>query len=198
MGGECHNANEPKRTSPLEDVMPDNHIESVEFDRRRFHELSASAFFGVLAGSMSADAAQQEGAALQGTQDGRKPEDASNPFLYEPNICRGLNTCRGKGRGDGRGGLSACAGRSACATAPQHPCAGHNLCRGLGACDEGDPKEYEVGYPGENTCHAKGACGVPIPAKKAHVWQQARRRFEAIMADAGKKVGTAPQFDTLD
>lgn len=163
--------------------------EVSEVDRRKFHQLTMGALAGLLAGA-AGSAAEAEGA----EQAQRKPKRVvlANSLLLEPNICRGLNICKGKGRGDGAGGPNKCVGMSICATAPSHTCNGSNQCRGLGACDVGDPNEFQVGYPGENTCKGKGACGVPIPLSKDHIWQQARRRFEAVLEDAGGKAGPAP------
>lgn len=158
---------------------------SSEIDRRLFHQLTVAAFMGAVAGTA-------DDAAAQARKQKDKPADRGNPMLLEPNICRGLNICKGKGRGDGLGGPNKCVGMSVCATAPAHICNGKNECRGLGACDVGDPARYQIGYPGENTCKTKGACGVPIPQEKDHIWQQARRRFEALLKDAGGNAGPAP------
>lgn len=158
-------------------------------DRRAFHQLTTAAFLGAAAGltETAAVAAEPKPATKP-----LKPADRGNPLLLEPNICRGLNTCKGKGRGDGRGGANQCVGTSTCALVATHICAGNNECRGQGACDVGDPAIYQINYPGENTCRGKGACGVPITADKDHIWRQARRRFEALMADIGGRAGTAP------
>lgn len=155
------------------------------FERRTFHELTVAALLGVIAGT-------SEEAEAQPREMQAKPVDLGNPLLREPNICRGLNACKGKGRGSATGGQNQCAGTSVCATVAAHVCSGNNNCRGQGACDQGDPAKYQVGYPGENTCKGKGACGVPIPREKDHVWQQARRRLEALIKDAGGNAGAAP------
>ena len=162
--------------------------EPASMDRRTFSQLTTAAFLGMVAGAE--EDANAQPAPLKAKV---KPVDRRNPFLVEPNICRGLNVCKGKGRGDGAGGPNQCVGMSVCATVSTHTCAGNNDCRGQGACDVGDPAIYEVGYPGENTCKAKGACGVPIPIEKDHIWRQARRRFEAIIKDAGGNAGPAPK-----
>ena len=166
--------------------------ESGAMDRRGFSQLTTAALLGMVAGA----AAESEEAVAQPAPPPKakvKAVDRRNLFLSEPNICRGLNVCKGKGRGDGQGGPNKCVGTSVCATVSDHTCAGNNDCRGQGACDVGDPAIYEVGYPGENTCKAKGACGVPIPIEKDHIWRQARRRFEAIIKDAGGNAGPAPR-----
>ena len=160
--------------------------ESHGVNRRGFHELAMGALAGMLAGAGGSEAAAQPAPPKA------KRAVRANLLLQEPNICRGLNICKGKGRGDGFGGPNKCVGQSVCATAPEHVCASHNTCRGLGACDEGDPRKYQVNYPGENTCQGLGACGVPIPAKKDHIWVQARRRFVAVLEDAGGRAGPAP------
>jgi hypothetical protein len=124
-----------------------------------------------------------------------KTVDSGNPLLKEPNICRGLNTCKGKGAGSVGGGPNQCAGQSVCAIATNMGCATSNNCRGLGGCNAGDPTQVQVDYPGENTCRGKGACGVPIAGKdKRELWKKVRRRFEALMADAGRSVGPYPPW----
>ena len=165
--------------------------EPEAIDRRGFYQLTTAAFLGMIAGAAEdADAQGQKPAPAAKPK--VKPVNRTNLFLMEPNICRGLNVCKGKGKGDGRGGPNKCVGMSVCATVAAHTCNGNNDCRGQGACDIGDPNVYAVGYPGENTCEGKGACGVPIPVSKDHIWKQARRRFEAIVRDAGGKAGAAP------
>ena len=164
-----------------------NYDESTCGDRRDFNKLVAAAFSGLVTATTASCASAEDD---EITRD-EKPKDGSNPLLREPHVCRGLNTCKNKG-GDGKGGTgkNACAGQGACHTAPQHGCSGQNDCRGLGACDEGMWPDSQPGYPGENTCKGKGGCQVPLLPEKEDVWRQARNRFKALMADAGKKAGT--------
>lgn len=151
-------------------------------DRRNFYkQLTLAAVSGILAVSSETD--NEVEAAPQAPR--VKPKDVSNPLLCEPHVCRGLNTCKGKGR-DGR---NQCAGMGVCHTAPANQCGGQNSCRGLGACDN----PPQPNYPGENTCKGKGGCEVPMLPNKVAMWKQARARFEALMADMGKKFGPAPQ-----
>ena len=163
--------------------------ESNSMDRRVFHQLTAAALVGIVAGTAENAEAQQP---VGKPMDKVKGVDVSNPLLKEPNICRGLNICKGKGKGDGFGGPNKCVGMSACAIVSEHVCAGNNDCRGQGACDVGDPAKYQLNYPGENTCSGKGACGVPITPDKDHIWRQARKRFELLLKDAGGQAGPAP------
>lgn len=83
----------------------------------------------------------------------------------------------------GKGGKNACAGMGACATAKAHSCKGENACAGLGGCGA---------KPGENKCKGMGGCSVPL-TDKPKAWAMARKRFEQVMAKAGKKVGPAPK-----
>jgi hypothetical protein len=142
-------------------------MESSTFNRRRFSQLAAAAFGGLLAGS-------QAGEAMAQAQSGKAAE--KNPMLSDPHICRGLNTCKGKGKSK----TNACAGQGACATARAHTCHFHNDCRGQGGCG---------GSPGENSCRAKGACAVPLYPQ---TWRKARKRFEEIMTKDGQKFGPVP------
>jgi hypothetical protein len=134
-----------------------------ELNRRDFSRLTAAAFGGVLAGAGIAPAAED------------KKDTTKSPLLFEPHICRGLNTCKGKGKDN------ACAGQGNCATVEAHSCKGENDCRGQGGCA---PK------PGENACKGMGGCEVPVT--KDETWKKARKRFEEVMAKEGKKVGPAP------
>lgn len=138
--------------------------------RRDFHKLTAAAFGGLLAGGSTAS---------QAADDEEKAKVSVDPalLLAEPHTCRGLNSCKSKGRGD----ENACAGQSACATVKAHDCAGMNDCKGQGGCG---------GYPGQNSCKAKGHCAVPLSKS---TWAIARKQFEHLMKDAGKKVDSPPK-----
>jgi hypothetical protein len=118
------------------------------------------------------------GASLVRADDEPKKKDPNKPLLLqEPHICRGLNpTCKGEVKGK----KNDCAGMSHGPTVKEHVCKGHNDCAGEGGCGE---------HPGENECKGKGGCEVPLSDK---TWPKARRRFEELMAKAGKKFGDAP------
>ena len=139
-----------------------------ELHRRDFTRLTMAAFGGLVAGT---------GVAFAQDKDDKKT-GKKNPLLYEPHICRGLNTCKGKAKGK----ENSCAGQGACATVEAHSCKGENECRGQGGCGA---------KPGENACKGMGGCEVPIG--KDETWKKARKRFEEVMAADGKKVGPAPK-----
>jgi hypothetical protein len=145
-------------------------MEPSTINRRRFSQLAAAAFGGLLAGS------QAEQAVAQAQSGGQGAPAEKNPLLSDPHVCRGLNTCKGKGKSKD----NACAGQGSCATARAHTCHAANDCRGQGGCGAS---------PGENSCRSKGACGVPLSPR---TWKKARKRFEEIMAKDGKKFGPAP------
>lgn len=139
--------------------------------RRDFHRLTAAAIGGILAGA--------SGTSVASAQDKDAPKVSVDPALLlrgDPNVCRGLNACQGKGKG-----THACAGQSVCATAKAHACNGENDCKGLGGCG---------GYPGQNTCKGKGHCAIPL---QKDTWALARKQFEHLMKDAGRKFGNAPK-----
>ena len=131
-------------------------------NRRDFQRLTLAAFGGLVAGATVVNR-------------GLGAEEV-NPLLSEPHVCRGLNTCKAKGAGK----ENACAGTGACATATAHECATLNSCKGQGGCGAA---------PGENKCKSMGQCAVPL---KDEAWSKARKRFEELMAKAGKQVGPAP------
>jgi len=140
-------------------------VTSKIVSRRDFSMLAAAAVGGLVAGGNPAEAQE-------------KPEIFVDPSLLligDPNVCRGLNACNGKGKGS-----HACAGQGVCATVAAHSCQGQNACKGQGGCG---------GYPGQNTCKEKGHCAVPLSEK---TWAIARKQFEHLMSDVGKKVGAAP------
>jgi hypothetical protein len=140
-------------------------MQDRELNRRDFSRLTAAAFGGLLAGAGIAPAAED------------KKDTTKSPLLFEPHICRGLNTCKGKDPQKD----NACAGQGNCATVAAHSCKGENACRGQGACGA---------KPGENACKGMGGCEVPIA--KDEMWKRVRKRFEEVMAKEGKKVGPAP------
>jgi len=145
-------------------------MQRSDVSRRGFHKLTMAAFGGMVAGAGTSAMGQEKA--------DDKPKVNVDPalLLSEPHVCRGLNTCKGKGKGD-----HACAGQGACTSVAAHSCAGENDCKGQGGCG---------GYPGQNTCKGKGHCAVPLQKK---TWALARKQFEQLMKDAGKKVGDAPK-----
>lgn len=166
----------------------------IELNRRDFARLTASAFGGIVAGSIAgcrkAPESETSGAGVEKDDRGDTPSPEGEApaasqaeeteevslLLQEPHVCRGLNTCAGKGKG----GDNACAGQGACATATAHSCSGMNECKGQGGCG---------GKQGENACKGMGGCHVPLE----HGWEDVRARFEAAMKAAGKEFGPAPQ-----
>jgi len=141
-------------------------MENNELNRRHFSKLTMAAFGGMLAGAGVVHAAADD-----------KKTGKKNPYLYDPHICRGLNTCKGTDPQKD----NACAGQGDCATIEAHSCKGDNTCRGQGGCGE---------KIGENACKGMGGCEVPIGNDAK--WKKARKRFEEVMTAEGKKVGTAP------
>lgn len=139
--------------------------------RRKFSQLAATAFGGLVAGAAASSALAQK------KDENPKLKVDPGLLLAEPHTCKGLNTCKGKGKGE----KNACAGQGACATAKAHDCKGMNDCKGQGGCG---------GYPGQNTCKSTGHCAVPLSKE---TWALARKQFEQLMGDAGKKVGPAPK-----
>lgn len=139
--------------------------------RRDFHKLTMAALGGLVAGTAVSSA--------QAQKKDESPKLKVDPglLLKDPHTCKGLNTCKGKGKGE----KNACAGQGACGTAKGHDCKGMNDCKGQGGCG---------GYPGQNTCKSTGHCAVPLSKE---TWALARKQFEQLMTDAGKKVGPAPK-----
>lgn len=151
--------------------MQSEAVQNGPVQRRDFHKLTMAAFGGLVAGATASMAqAQKKDEKLKLNVD-------PSLLLEEPHSCKGLNTCKGKGKGE----KNACAGQGACATAKAHDCKGMNDCKGQGGCG---------GYPGQNTCKSKGHCATPL---KKETWTLARKQFEQLMEDAGKKVGPAPK-----
>lgn len=143
-----------------------------QVSRRNFTKLATAAVGGILVGARSASAQGQTSGAVGQNE---FPVDASL-LLQDPNVCRGLNSCDGKGSG-----RHSCAGQSSCATVAEHSCKGTNDCKGQGGCGQ---------YPGQNTCKGLGHCAVPL---KEADWTLARKQFEQLMKDTGRKFGNAPK-----
>lgn len=145
-------------------------MQSTSVKRREFHKLTMAAVGGLFAGTRVGFAQEKKE---------EKPSISVDPafLIQEPHVCRGLNSCKSKGKGKD----NACAGQGACATVKVHSCNGQNDCKGQGGCG---------GYPGQNTCQAKGHCAVPLSKE---TWAIARKQFEHLMGDLDKKVGKAPK-----
>jgi hypothetical protein len=108
-------------------------MKSDTLNRRQFHQITAAALGGMIAGATL----------------GCSSEETANAGPIEKHLCRGLNTCKG----NGAGGDNACAGQGACATVEHQSCGGKNACKNLGGCGE------EVG---QNECKGQGGCQVPL------------------------------------
>jgi hypothetical protein len=148
-------------------------------DRRQINRLSLAALGGLVAGALSGCGGGGQAPQDKGEKkDGKKSGTADGPrLLQDPHVCRGINACNNKGK---KGTTNECAGQAHCATVASHDCNGMNDCKGQGGCGE---------HPGENECKGKGACEVPLSDK---TWPKARRRFEELMNQTGKKFGPAP------
>ena len=132
-------------------------------DRRQFNRLTAAAFSGMVAGSMS------------GCGGGSPPANVVvvNPDLH---LCRGLNDCQGKGA-DGK---NTCRGQGTCANVVAHECGGHNDCKNLGGCGAD---------AGRNACKGKGGCSVPLMDS---AWKSIRDRLESQWKAKPAEFGVAP------
>ena len=147
--------------------------------RRDLNRLALAALGGLTAGSLVGCGGTPSTKSGTSTETGttNKEADATPRLLQDPHVCRGINTCKNKGK---KGTTNECAGQAHCATVTAHDCNGMNACKGQGGCGE---------HPGENECKGKGGCEVPLSDK---TWPKARKRFEELMARAGKKFGAAP------
>ena len=148
-------------------------------DRRQIHQLTLAALGGLVAGSLvgCGKTPTTEDKTVGDKSDKGGTADAGPRLLQDPHVCRGINTCKNKGK---KGTTNECAGQAHCATVSVHDCNGTNDCKGQGGCGD---------HPGENECKGKGACAVPLSDK---TWPKARKRFEELMTQAGKKFGEAP------
>jgi hypothetical protein len=148
-------------------------------NRRDVNRLALAALGGLLSGAIAGCTAKPAGGGKP--QAGNAPsagaEEKASLLLNDPHVCRGINTCKNKGK---KGTSNDCAGQAQCATLAAHDCNGMNDCKGQGGCGQ---------HPGENDCKGKGGCAVPLSDK---TWPKARKRFEELMAKAGKKFGDAP------
>ena len=148
-------------------------------NRRDVTRLALAALGGLVTGALA-------GCGGNPTTEGKAPADAGkgagageklSRLLEDPHVCRGINTCKNKGK---KGTTNECAGQAHCASVAAHDCNGMNDCKGQGGCGE---------RPGENECKGKGGCEVPLSDK---TWPKARKRYEELMARAGKQFGDAP------
>ncbi len=148
-------------------------MSSDQLDRRRFHELSAAAIGGLVAGTVAGC----------GKNDPNKPvAQVPTTAVSERHLCRGLNDCKGQGSS----GKNDCRGQGDCATYPEHGCSGDNECKGQGGCGD------SVGL---NDCKGKGVCHVPLmePARET-----VRKRKETAWTKAAQKFADAPAAVSKD
>lgn len=141
--------------------------------RRAVNRMALAALGGLVSGVIAGCGGQGKTGKGQSTG----ADDKASLLLNDPHVCRGINTCKNKGK---PGTTNECAGQGTCATVAFHDCNGMNDCKGKGGCGE---------RPGQNDCKGKGGCAVPLSDK---TWPKARKRFEELMAKAGKKFGDAP------
>jgi hypothetical protein len=144
-------------------------------NRRDLIRLGFAALGGLLTGVVAGCGGQRKTQVENDQSTGAA--DKASLLLNDPHVCRGINTCKNKGK---PGTTNECAGQGTCATVASHDCNGMNDCKGQGGCGE---------TPGQNECKGKGGCEVPLSDK---TWPKARKRFEELMAKAGKKFGEAP------
>jgi hypothetical protein len=141
-------------------------FDSSNLDRRRFQQLVASAFGGLVVGST-----------VGCSSDKKSDSGSAATAALDKHACRGLNLCKGQGA-DGK---NACAGQGSCTNVAHHSCGGQNECKNLGGCGKA---------AGGNECKGQGGCAVPLTHEGA--WPAARKHFEDRMKAAGKTFGNAP------
>ncbi len=146
-------------------------------NRREMLRLAVAALGGLATGAVVGCGSSNKPAPSSDTDPKDKDAATLPRLLQDPHVCRGINTCKNKGK---KGTTNECAGQAHCATVKAHDCNGMNDCKGQGGCGE---------HPGDNECKGKGGCEVPLSDK---TWPKARKRFEELMAKAGKKFGDAP------
>jgi hypothetical protein len=139
-------------------------------DRRRFHELSAAALGGLVAGTLA-------GCGSNGGNQKPVANKAAAAADTEKHLCRGLNECKGQGAS----GKNDCRGQGDCATIPAHECGGRNDCKGQGGCGP------DVAL---NECKGKGGCHVPLMES---AWETVRKRTEAAWTETKQLFGQAPE-----
>jgi hypothetical protein len=153
-------------TVKARNTILEEYIMSGSLDRRKFHELSAAALGGLVAGTMAGC--------------GDNPQPQSGPSAAQPletHLCRGLNDCKGQGAS----GTNDCRGQGDCATVAHHSCGGENACKGQGGCGE---------TVAENACKGEGKCQVPL---MSGAWKKVRRRKEDQWIKAGEQFGPPPE-----
>ncbi|MBM4003333.1 MAG: hypothetical protein FJ295_08605 [Planctomycetes bacterium] len=148
-----------------------------ELDRRRFHELSAAALGGLLAGAAAGCGSSNDKGAGAGSGTGSSGAGSGIAASSgEKHTCRGLNECKGQGAGS----KNDCRGMGDCATFASHSCGGQNACKGQGGCGEN---------PALNECKGQGSCAIPLmPA----AWKAVRERAESAWKEKGSEFGEAP------
>lgn len=154
-------------------------METPDLNRRRFNELVAGAFGGLVVGaSLGCMGDKGKGGSTGGSTGGSAAAAAKDETAKagEKHACRGLNECKSLGTG----GDNACAGQGKCANVAHHSCATQNDCKNLGGCGA---------KAGANDCKGQGGCSVPM---HEGAWETARKHFEERMKKAGKTVGPAP------
>jgi hypothetical protein len=120
-----------------------------DFDRRTFHQLTAAAIGGLVAG------------AALGCNSHPQMGRVTTSVTSDKHLCRGLNDCKGQGAG----GKNDCRGQGDCATVAHHACGTENTCKGLGGCGD---------TAGINECAGKGGCHVPL---MEGAWEDVRKRM---------------------
>jgi len=146
-------------------------------NRRDLCRLAVAALGGLTAGVLAGCSGNKTPTAAKMDRTDKVVE-APPRLLQDPHVCRGINTCKNKGK---KGTTNDCAGQANCATVAAHDCNGMSDGNGQGGCGE---------HPGENECKGKGGCEVPLSDK---TWPKARKRYEELMAKAGKKFGNPPE-----
>jgi len=160
-------------------------MDHPELNRRDFNRLTAAAFGGVLAGSMTGCGSDDEkkpnsSGATPGIGSSQPAKSGGKEVAStkgDPHACRGLNACKGQGAD----GANDCAGQGDCATKEwHHSCGSDNACKGQGGCGDN---------PTQNDCKGQGGCHIPLMDS---AWEKAREFFEKKMTEADKKFGDAP------
>jgi hypothetical protein len=134
-----------------------------DLDRRTFHQLTAAAIGGLVAGASLGC----------GNKDAKPGATAS---AGDKHLCRGLNDCKGQGAG----GKNDCRGQGDCATVAHHACGTENTCKGLGGCGD---------TAGINECAGKGGCHVPL---MEGAWDQVRSLMVTKWKTAKQNYADAP------
>lgn len=147
-------------------------MKDIGLDRRRFHELSAAALGGLVAGTIAGC-----GPANKGVPGPAPKGPTATNAKGELHLCRGLNDCQGQGTS----GKNDCRGQGDCATVVHHTCAGENECKGLGGCGPN---------PAQNDCKGQGGCKVPLMES---AWNKVRERKESAWTEQKQEFGAPPE-----